>query len=305
MKHVFVVNPAAGKGEGAKSKLPMVQATLLNSGLDYEIHRTLSKGETGEYVKRIAAKGEPVRFYACGGDGTVNDVLCGMIGFPNAELAVIPRGTGNDFVRNFTNQSFFSDIAKQIAGSSVPCDVIKMNDTYCLNMANVGADCDVVVKSIELKEKTGVSGSAAYLKAALQILPQAPSYKMSIQMDGGEEEDRDVLLAAVGNGIFCGGGFKSCPTSSLNDGLMDVCVVKPVPKYKLIPLLLKYRAGKHLVSPAAAPYVDYFQCKSFTLKPKQLVHVSIDGEVNEFKPTHFEIIPGAIKLSIPLGSKML
>ncbi len=116
MKYIFLVNPAAGKGRSDKELLPEVHPFLKARGLDYEIHRTLSEGDIISYVRQRAAGGEPVRFVACGGDGTLNNTLRGMMGFPNAELAVMPYGSGNDFVRNFTNKEAFLDLEKQLNG---------------------------------------------------------------------------------------------------------------------------------------------------------------------------------------------
>ena len=101
MKHVFVVNPAAGNGAGLRDILPAIHKALTGFEEDYEIHRTMSEQETILYCRQKCAFEGRVRFYACGGDGTINNVLTGIVGHDNAELAIIPCGTGNDFVRNY------------------------------------------------------------------------------------------------------------------------------------------------------------------------------------------------------------
>ncbi|MCR4804597.1 MAG: acylglycerol kinase family protein, partial [Clostridia bacterium] len=120
MKHIFVVNPAAGNGAALRDILPKIHKALTGFADDYEIHRTLSEQETILYCRQKCAFEGDVRFYACGGDGTVNNVLTGIAGHSNAQLAVVPCGTGNDFVRNFTNRDNFLDIEKQINGSVMP-----------------------------------------------------------------------------------------------------------------------------------------------------------------------------------------
>ncbi|MBO4861926.1 MAG: diacylglycerol kinase family lipid kinase, partial [Firmicutes bacterium] len=124
MKHIFILNPVAGNGYAEKNLLPRIIAFLKTTDLDYEIHRSLNKEEIGTYVKQRASVGDEVRFYAIGGDGTLCDVVNGAIGFKNAEVAVIPCGTGNDFVRNFTGRENFLDIGRQLSGKVVPIDVI-------------------------------------------------------------------------------------------------------------------------------------------------------------------------------------
>jgi YegS/Rv2252/BmrU family lipid kinase len=303
MNHVFIVNPAAGKGNAVKEISPNGMQALQERGDSFEIHRSLSKQEIYDYVHKVAEKGEPVRFYACGGDGTINDVLCGMIGFSNAELAVVPLGSGNDFVRNFTNKQNFLNPGAQFASRTMNIDVIRVGDTYSINMLNIGVDCDVVVAA---KNASGriIKGSMAYLVGVAQVLPKAKGYKMRYELDGKTYEE-ELFLAAVANGMYCGGGFKSSPRSSLTDGLIDVSIIRPVQGAKLLQMLLKYHQGTHLKDKEADKYIKYFQCKKFTLEPVGDINVSIDGEVSIFKRTEFEIMPGAVKLAVPQGCELI
>ena len=304
MKHIFIVNPAAGIGAAKKVRLPQLIQFLKETGVDYEIHRTLNKQEVGTWTRERAAVGDAVRFYAIGGDGTICDVVNGVIGYKNAEVAVMPCGTGNDFVKNFTNVKNFLDLKKQVAGKAVPIDVIKYNDDYCINMLNIGADCDVVVRADELKQAGKASGALAYAIGALQILPKGPKYRLAYKING-EEFEEDLMLVAVANGQFCGGGFKSCPTASLRDGLMDIGIVRPCTGTKLISMLAKYRTGTHLKDKEADKYVKYLQLEEFDLKPISPCVVSVDGEVYDFKPMHFSVVKEGINIVIPDGSQFI
>ena len=302
MKHIFIVNPAAGNGRGEKIYQPKILSFVKDSGLEYEIHRSLNKQEIGTYIRQRASSGESIRFYATGGDGTLCDVVNGAIGLQNVEVAVLPCGTGNDFVRNFTNRENFTDIAKQVAGRAVPVDVIKCNDFYSINMLNIGADCEVVVRAANIKSK---SGSWSYVRGALEVLPKGPRYHMIYTDENGQEVDEELLLVAVANGHFCGGGFKSCPKACLNDGLMDVVVAKPVRGLKLLSLLLKYHNGTHLDDKSSAEYIRFMQVSEFRLKAVDKVNVSVDGEVQPFTEAEIKMIPGAIKFVVPEGSEMI
>ena len=113
------------------------------------------------------------------------------------------------------------------------------------------------------------------------------------------------MLTAVANGKWCGGGFKSCPKASLQDGLMDIGVVRPVKGMRFLRLFLKYRAGTHLQDKEADKYVKYMQLSKFTIKPKNEFNVSIDGEVFKFPESNFEVIPGAISFVVPEGSEII
>lgn len=304
MKHIFIINPAAGEGLAESTYLPHLIQYLKDTDIDYEIHRTLNKQEVGLWTEQRAAAGEPCRFYAVGGDGTICDVFNGIVNHENTELAVIPCGSGNDFVRNFTNRKNFADIAKQINGRVVSLDAIKYNDKYCVNQLNIGTDCDVCARANELRDAGKAKGSMSYIMAALLVLPKHPQYKMAYELDGVRYEE-ELMLVAIANGGFCGGGFNSCPRASLNDGLMDIGIVSPVRGPKLFPLLMKYRGGKHLDAEEAKDLVKYLQLKEFVLEPIEDCIASVDGEVYQFEKTHFSVVRNAINFVIPEGSEMI
>lgn len=305
MKHIFVVNPAAGNGEAEKKILPKIRKVAEDLGIEYEAHITLSGEETSAYVSHRAEKGDEIRFYACGGDGTLNNVLNGLIGFQNAQLAYIPCGTGNDFARSFTGNEYFLDIKKQIEGNATYIDAIRFNDAYAINMFNIGVDCDVVVEVEKLKKVPFLKGSATYAVAAVQVLSRGKTYRMRLEFDDGAVVDEDLFLVAVGNGSYCGGGFNSSPYASLSDGMIDVCYIRPIKGLKLVSLLAKYRKGTHIDHPSAEPYVLHKKCKTLSLTTAEHMMVSTDGELMDFDSLNFEVIPNAIHFSIPKGSAQL
>jgi len=305
MKHYFILNPAAGKGLAEDELLPKLQRLMKESGMNYEIHRSISKSDIVSYVRQRAHTGELARFYACGGDGTLNDVLNGIIGCPNAEIAAIPYGSGNDFVKNFSNFDNFYNIENQIKGTTIPVDVISYGNAFCMNMLNIGADCDVVAESIRLRTEKGLRGPTSYLAAAAKVLYKEIRYKMKFAAKGDAMKEEELLLCAVGNGQYCGGGFKSCPKAKINDGLMDVCLITPVSGLKLLTLLSTYRAGRHLEDAQCKKLITYKQCSEFTLIPKDEFNVSVDGEINPFHTEiTFKVLPRAVKFSVPAGSKL-
>ena len=129
MHHYFIINPAAGQGKAAKL-VPAIREYMEGEGLPFTIYQTQGVGDAMAYVRYMAKKG-PARFYACGGDGTLNEVVNGLKKFPECEVALIPAGTGNDFLRNFTNMENFQDIAAQVAGKAVAIDVLQVNGRRC------------------------------------------------------------------------------------------------------------------------------------------------------------------------------
>ena len=303
MKHIFIINPAAGNGKAEKEILPSILKACANSGIDYEVHKTLSAVETISYTKQRAGQGIPTRFYACGGDGTLNNVLNGIIGSANAQLGYIPCGTGNDFVRNYTNKENFLDIQKQIDGEAVNIDVLQLDDAYAVNMFNIGVDCDIVAETARLKANPFLSGSAAYLAGVIKVLAKGKTYHMQLKFDDGYLVDEELFLAAIANGRYCGGGFQSSPKALLSDGFMDVCLIRPIKGVKIVSLLAKYRKGTHVADVAAAPYVIYKKCKKLSLTATEPMRISTDGEITEYKSQTFQIIPDAVQFSVPQGSQ--
>ena len=304
MKHIFIVNPAAGSADADAELTPKIQSYARKEGIDFEIHRTLNKQEVGSYCRQRAEQGEDVRFYACGGDGTVCDVVNAVAGMQNVEIAVYPCGSGNDFVRNFTNKENFLDFGKLIEGRAVPIDLIHCMDGYSANMVNIGVDCDVVVEAAKLKRQKGMSGSRAYIAGALKVLSKGKTYRMRY-VEEGEEKEEEFFLVAIGNGRFCGGGFCSAPDAALNDGEMDVLLIRPVRGLKMLQMLLKYHNGTHMMDKDADKYIIYKRLERFSLYPSEPVNASVDGEVMPFEGGEFFNVRNAVKIVIPEGSELV
>lgn len=303
MKHIYVINPSAGGGNTEKKYLPQILRFVKSGGMDYEIHRTLSAGDTSAWVKRRAESGEHIRFYAVGGDGTVNDVMSGMVCHDNAELAIVPCGTGNDFVRNWTKRKPNFALSGLIDAKPTKIDVIKYGDSYSINMLNIGADSEVVARAALMKSR--YPGSLGYIAGALAIMPKGPHYHMTYSIDDGEEVEGDFLLICIGNGKFCGGGFKSCPKAELSDGKLDLCIVNAIKGSKLLPLMMTYRSGKHLDDSRFADIVRYVQCEKFRLTAHDPVSISKDGEISAFQSAEFEVLHKQLNLVIPTGAEFI
>lgn len=335
MKHIFIMNPAAGKGKAGKVFLPKIIETSKKMGIDYEIHRTIAPGDAQHYVKsRCNAREnrqeteEILRFYACGGDGTLNEVVNGAFGFPNTEIAMIPAGTGNDFPRSFGDLRYFQDIEGQILGQPRPVDLIRYEtikpnmifDSYAsvdfdsiydsdpepvirygINMFNLGLDCNVADKVAKIKTYPIVPGPLAYGLGVGIELGKKEGVSLEICLDNGERFSGEFTLIAIGNGRYCGGGFNGVPRASVDDGLIDVSIVGSINRRTCVSLLGKYRKGTHLEDPSTASFITYRKCKSLTILPIDTVKLCTDGEISIVGETSFEIVPGGIKFSVPQG----
>ena len=159
MKHIFVINPNAGK----KDRFEEISSLLkkYDGIIDYETYRTTCKGDGREFVKNyllIHPKEETYRFYAIGGDGSLHDVVNGAYEFPNAEVACYPSGSGNDFIKNFDNHEGFRNLDSLINGHVKKVDLLKANNKVSINIFNYGFDGEVTFKMHRIKKWPLMSG---------------------------------------------------------------------------------------------------------------------------------------------------
>ena len=154
MKHVFIVNPCAGKGKNQASNyiIPRIKEYFEKNGGNYEIHETTEPYEGIDFVKYYPVDEDTVRFYACGGDGTLFEVVNGAYGKENVEVAVIPLGSGNDFIRLFGNKEDLVDVEAQVNGTPIKLDVIKCLGKIAINQCSMGLDAEVCAGQAKFKK---------------------------------------------------------------------------------------------------------------------------------------------------------
>ena len=298
MKHHFIINPAAGKGTHVKTLTEKIHAAAQN--IEYEIYLTKCPGDAVEYVaKAVSADGDLHRFYACGGDGTLGEVINGAPACERAQFALIPIGTGNDFCRNFDDRSAFFDIERQINGTPMSIDLIRYNDRYCVNMLNVGFDCNVVERTVRFKKSPIIPSSMAYTTGVAVSLLHKMTTNMHITLDDAEVLSRPMLLLSVGNGKYYGGGYRSNPCSLLDDGLFDVNIVEKVSRFTFLSLVSSYKAGTHLET--AKQHVTYRQSTSLKIAFDTDTMVCVDGELETARELTISIAPAAARFILPYG----
>ena len=300
MEHIFIINPCAGQGKGAKM-IPAIEKALQGTAYQYSIYTTKAAGDGERFVREICETGRKVRFYVCGGDGSYHEAVNGLKGLTAVEMGLITLGTGNDFIRNFGRKGDFMDILSQVEGKSMPCDVILLNGRYVVNMANVGFDCEVAAKASEWKKKPLISGPAAYIMGILSEFAKPMGKRMSFRRADGTTMTGRFLLCTLANGSFCGGGFCSSPKAELNDGLMDVGIVKMIPRRKFVGILPKYKTGTYLDTKLGAEKVLYEKHEKLELAVAEPTHICIDGEISKFTYLKAEMVRSAFRFIVPKG----
>lgn len=300
MKHIFILNPAAGKGSATTDLRDEILSCAQGLGLETEIYVTRSVGDARDFVSNYKCA-QSCRFYACGGDGTLNEVVSGALEKGNCEVGVVPYGTGNDFVRNFENCEYFSDIESQMRGEAVPVDVIRYNGGCVINVANVGIDCRVVARTAKLKHLPFISGPLAYIAGLVVEFCRRFGDEMEITVDGEKTYSGEYMLCCVANGAFYGGGFNAASLASVRDGLLEFNLIKKISRSKFLSLVGDYKAGRLYTAPNAKGLYEYVRCREVTIKMKRNPLFCVDGELINTEQMTFCVDPGAVRFCIPRG----
>lgn len=312
MKIIFVINPKAGKGKGIDKLTEKIRSASDKTGIKADIYMTKAVGDAEAFAdlmgKETEASGEEVRLIACGGDGTLNEVLNGAIKYENLTVGVVPIGTGNDFCRNFPDDGDFLDMEAQLTGKVIKSDAIrysglmagKEQTRYCANMFNIGFDCNVVDLTAKLKTYPLIAGSFAYLLGVAITFIKKKGAKLRVELDGEVIEDGSLLLTAIANGGFCGGGVHSSPYASVTDGIMDVNVIYNVSRWQFLKKFPYYAKGTHMELPGISDIIYAGTCRKARITPLDgTMRLCTDGEIVDAGTIDFEIVPEAFNLLVP------
>ena len=297
MKHIFIVNPKAGKVDHTDIVREHLQK--YDGKLDYYIYYTKGPKDATNYVKEcLKHTNDYLRFYSCGGDGTLNEVINGAVGFDNCEVACYAIGSGNDFVKALGNMDDYKDLDKIINASAKEIDVMKYGGNYSLNICNFGLDAWAAVKMSKYKTWPLVSGKMAYNLGVIYSVLFKMKHNMKVEVDGEVLYDGNALLCSIANGICYGGGYYCAPKAKLDDGELDVCLVKEVSIFTLARLIGLYKAGKHLDSPKFKKYIYYKKGKNITVSSNKPIMFCNDGEVQTVEKLELSVVENALKFVI-------
>ncbi|MBE6124066.1 MAG: diacylglycerol kinase family lipid kinase [Erysipelotrichaceae bacterium] len=289
MKYYFVINPKAGKEniQGLEEEIKNIF-----DGLDFTIYYTKEAKDATRYVKDVCdSNKEELRFFACGGDGTINEVASALVNVKHASLVAYPCGSGNDFVRSFKTD--FKDLKQFIDKKAKAIDILKVNDFYSINVANIGFDADVNAGVINLKKKMKVE--KAYTKSLIKCLFKKFYSEYKVTIDDKEVIEGKFVLFTCSNASFYGGGYKCGPRAKIDDGLIDFCAINKISRLTFVRVVKSYKAGTYFEKVNPKIYV-YRKCKKVTIESKNLMSVSLDGEMIFTKKIDVSILSNAVNL---------
>ncbi len=300
MKHLFIINPNSGKGISQERCANGIHDAIKETGItDYEIHVTENAGDGYNYAKAAVDTGEHIRVYACGGDGTLWEVVNACACKENAEVAAYPLGSGNDFIRIFGNKKDLRNVKDHINGTVVKFDLIKCGEEYAINQCSMGLDAEVCANQVKLKKLPFIKGEMAYSLGVLLEFLGPLKKRFTVKIDDEEPFTDDVLFCFAGNSRWYGGGYYAAPKALLYDGELDFVIVKrDCPKLKVLGLITPYKNGEHL----SWDRTIYKRGKKITIWCDEESAINIDGEVRFGKETTFEIVEKGINFVVPACS---
>ena len=300
MKHLFIVNPVSGGSDKTEEVTAKVREIFRDRDDAYEIYVTKAPMDAPVKVREEAAKEDYLRVYACGGDGTFNECVCGGAMLPNVAICPFPTGTGNDFCRMFGEESsLYRDLNALVNGSEHLIDLIDCNGRYSANICSVGIDARIGCEVHTYSSLPLVGGASAYVISAAVNLFKGISRKMRVKCDDFIAEGPHTLVCAC-NGRYYGGGFNPSLDARPDDGKLDIFIVRKVSMFLFAALIGKYAKGAAASMPK---YVTHMISDNVEIEFDEDNVINLDGEAMYGKKIRMQLVPKAMKLIVPVGMK--
>ena len=300
-ENVFLVNPAAANGSTGR-RWPEIAHQAAGVGLEGDALLSERRGHLGELAREAALDGARL-LVVVGGDGSINEVVNGLAGIESPPaVALIPRGTGGDFVRTFDIPNDIATAARvALTGDTRSIDLGRVgyrswdgSDGSALfaNVASAGMSGAIAQRANDTSKALGAK--ASYLWATFAVFAGWSAVVTRLTVDG-ESRDGRMFDVVVANGRYFGGGMKMCPDAVAGDGLLDVVTIGDVTKRDLVMTMPKIYRGTHLPHPQA----EALRGRVVTVETDEPVPVELDGEQPGTTPARFEVLPGALQLRVP------
>lgn len=297
MKHLFIINPAAGSRNRTEEYSKIIHKICRARKVDYEIRVSTAPGEATRIAREAAETGEELRLYACGGDGTLNEVVAGAAGHDNAAVTVFSGGSGNDFVKIFDDPKAFFDLHRLMDADEATFDLIRCNDDLSLNICSVGLDARIGTDVSRYKRIPLLQGFRAYAASSVVNIVKGIGEHYVVEA-GGETFDGQHTFVCVCNGRYYGGGFNPIPEADPSDGLLDVLVVKEVSRAQVPGLIGKYKNGRYRELDHVARYLKTDHVKITCDRPTP---VNLDGELRTAQVIEMSVAREKIRFFYPKG----
>jgi len=295
MKHLFIINPAAGSRDRSDTYRKQIEEVCQLHELDYRIEISAAPGNCTEIARQAAQSGEEYRIYACGGDGTLNEVAAGVAGYDNVAVTMFCCGSGNDFVKIFDDTAPFRDLEQLLDCKEAKFDLVRCNGDISLNICSVGLDARIGTDVSNYKRIPLLSGFRAYVASTLINVIRGISEHYVVQINA-EEFDSEYTMICACNGRFYGGGFNPVPEADPADGLLDVLLVEKVSRLQVAQVIGKYKNGQYQKLPKL---VRHFKTDKLRIICDQPTSVNLDGELRTAQVVDISIAQEKLRFFYP------
>ena len=295
MKHLFIINPAAGSKDRTGDYTAKIEAAFAGRGEEYRIAVSKGPGDITRIAREAAETGEEYRIYACGGDGTLNEVVQGAAGFENVAVTVYSGGSGNDFAKVFSDPKAFFELDRLLDAREATFDLIDCNGDYSLNICCVGLDARIGNDVANYKRLPFLHGFAAYAASTVVNVIRGIAEHYVVEING-KTIDGEQTFVCICNGRYYGGGFNPVPEADPADGLLDVLVVKKVTRLQVPAIIGKYKDGRYK---ELAEFATHFRTDKVKIICDKESAINLDGEIRFAKEVEFKISDKKLRFFYP------
>lgn len=283
MRHLFIINPAAGK----KETTAQLEELLSQVSFPHEVAYTRGEGDARRITEQAAADPEPLRIYACGGDGTLNEVVNGAAGQAHVAITNVPKGTGNDFLKIFGSdyRTLFYDLEALAVGPQTAFDLMDCNGKLGIDVVCAGVDARIAADVHRYKDLRFVSGMGAYVLSLIEnIFLKGINRIMSVHMGDVAWDHKETAILCICNGRYYGGGFMPVGDAMPDDGVLDMLLVRKVGLATFLRLVGQYAKGRYRRYP---DLIAEHHGREVTFSAPEPITVVVDGEV--MQDTNFTV----------------
>ena len=295
--HLFIINPAAGSYNRTEEASKIIHKVCRARKLSYEIRVSTAPGECARIAREACQKGGQLRLYACGGDGTLNEVVSGAAGFDNAAVTVYSGGSGNDFVKMFDEPKAFFDLNRLMDADEATFDLIRCNDSLALNICSVGLDARIGTDVSNYKRLPLLHGFRAYAASTVVNVIRGISEHYVVELNG-EVIDGKQTFICVCNGRYYGGGFNPIPEADPSDGMLDVLVVRDLSRLQVPGAIGKYKNGQYKQLKSLA---TYYKTNKVVIHCDKPTPINVDGELRVAETVEMSVAQEKIRFFYPKG----
>ncbi len=299
MHHLFLVNPVAGKSDKTQMITEGAQKLCAALGESYEIKVSACPGDLKRMAKEAGQTCVETRVYACGGDGSFNEVIAGGVGYENLSFTSVPCGSGNDYIKQFQNPEAFFRLENFQNVRTDQMDLMQAGDHLATNICSVGFDARIGTAIDAYRRHPFLSGSRAYTASVVVNLIKGVVKPCRVELPDGTVYDEKMTLVCVCNGSWYGGGYHPVPEANMQDGLLDVLVVKKVSRLTVARVIAAYKKGLYADYPHL---IDHHRVTSVRLITPEPEPMNLDGELLRTNDLTISLLPGKLRFFSPVDA---